>query len=155
MIEILSFGDITKDFERLGVTLRQTYVGEDYSVCEVTEDEFKTLDNEPDIEGTWQDGGWRYAEGSNQFTPNEKIKINGKEIIAWYDDSNDFDSEEEREEYLEEHDGIMPLEEYQDLLTYLCDEVGCSQPRNVCAVTIDLAKYNNVKLSELFKIYQG
>lgn len=49
----------------------------------------------------------------------------------------------------------MPLEEFYDLLQYLCDEMGCSSPRNVCALTKDLAKYNNMKLSELFLKYQG
>ena len=45
--------------------------------------------------------------------------------------------------------------ECDNLLSYLCDEVGASTFKNVCALTIDLAKYNNMKLSELFEIYQG
>ena len=156
MKEILTFGDLTKDFNRLGVELRQTYKGEDYGVCEVTEEEFITLDNDkPEREDTWEEGGWRYCKGSNQIEPNQKVLINNKEIIAWYDGSNDFDSEEEREYYLSQHKGIMPLENYKDLLTYLYYEMGCSQPRNVCALTKDLAKYNNMKLSEFFKKYQG
>lgn len=154
--EILIIGNVIKDFNRLGIELRQTYNGADYGVCEVTEEEFKKLCDEPDnIFGAWENGGWRYSEGSNQEQPNQKILIRNKEIIAWYDDSFDFDNEEERCEYLEEHNGIMPLESFCDLLQYLCDEMGCSQPRNICALTKDLARYNNMKLSELFKIYQG
>lgn len=155
MLEILTMGSVKKDFERLGIILRQTYNGDDYGVCEVTEDEFKTLCDEPeDIFGAWEECGWRYCEGSNKGKPNQKVLIMNKEIVAWYDDTNDFDSEEEKQDYLEEHNGVIPLEKYHDLLQYLCDECGVSQPRNVCALTTDLAKYNNMKLSELFKKYQ-
>ncbi|AEB77661.1 hypothetical protein ADU80_04830 [Clostridium botulinum] len=156
MKEILTMGDVTKDFTRLGIEIRQTYNGADYGVVEVTEEEFKTLCDEPDdIFGAWEKSGWRYCEGSNQAVPAQKILIMNKEIVAWYDNSDDFDSEEEKRTYLEEHNGIMPLEKFHDLLQYLCEGMGCSQPRNVCALTKDLAKYNYMKLSELFKIYQG
>lgn len=156
MIEILTMGDITKDFKRLGIKARQTYNGADYGVCEVTEDEFKILYDEPnDVFGTWEDCGWRYCKGSNQEKPTQKILIKNKEIVAWYGDSYDFDSEEEKRPYLEKHNGIISLEKFPDLLQYLCYEMGVSQPRNVCALTTDLAKYNNMKLSELFKQYQG
>lgn len=156
MIEILTMGDVTKDFARLGIEVRRTYNGADYGVCEVTEDEFKILCNEPDdIFGVWEDCGWRYCESSNQDKPTQKVLIKNKEIIAWYDDSIDFDGEEEKQEYLEKNDSVMPLEKFHNLLQYLCDEMGVSQPRNVCALTKDLAKYNNIKLSELFKQYQG
>lgn len=97
MKEVLIMGNVEKDFERLGITLRQTYKGADYGVCEVTEGEFKILCDEPDdIYGAWEDGGWRYCEGSNQDKPTQKVLIMGKKIIAWYDDSLDFDSEEEK-----------------------------------------------------------
>lgn len=148
MKEILTMGDITKDFNRLGVIVRQTYNGERYSVCEITEEEFKILCDEPNIEGTWEDGGWRYCDGSNQGIPSEKVVINNKELLCWYepDDSDDEEVEEDEESY---------IPQYTNLLEYLCDHMGCSQPRNVCALTKDLAKYNSIKLSELFKTYQG
>lgn len=156
MKEILIIGKVQDDFKRLGITLRQTYSGADYGVCEVTEEEFKILCDEPeDIYGAWEEGGWRYCEGSNVEEPQQKVLIANREITAWYDESKDFDSEEEKQIYLEENGGVIPLEEFHDLLQYLCDEMGCSSPRNVCALTKDLAKYNNMKLSELFKIYQG
>ncbi len=156
MKEILIFGDVSNDFKRLCVNLRQTYKGEDYGVCEITDEEFNILCSEPDdVEGVWSEGGWRYCEGSNQEEPTQKVLINNKEIIAWYDDSLDFDNKEEKQEYLKENGGVMPLEEFHDLLQYLCDEMGCSSPRNVCALTKDLAKYNNMKLSELFLKCQG
>lgn len=135
MKEVLIMGNVEKDFERLGIALRQTYEGKDYGVCEVTEDELKLLCNDADNdnENTWQDCGWRYCKRSNQSKPKQKVLINNKEITAW---------------------GVIPLEEFDDLLQYLCDEMGCSQPKNVCALTKDLAKYNNMKLSELFLRYQ-
>lgn len=153
MIEILTMGNVENDFKRVGVKVRQTYIGEEYGVCEVTEDEFKTLCND-EADG-WVDCGWRYAKGSNQQDPDEKVLINGKEIIAWYDAFKVFDSEEEKQDYSKEHNGIMLLEKFSNLLEYLCNEMGCSQPRNVCALTVHLAKANNMKLSELFKKYQG
>lgn len=155
MVEILIMGDVAKDFKRLGVKLNQTYSGHEYGVCEVTEEEFKILCNEPDIKDTWIKCGWRYCKGSNQQKPSKKILINNKEIIAWYNDYLDFDSEEERLTYIEEHGGVMPLERFDDLLTYFVIEMGVSQPKNICALSVDLAKYNNIKLSELFNIYQG
>ncbi|WP_416188246.1 hypothetical protein [Clostridium perfringens] len=155
MVEILIMGDVAKDFKRLGVKLNQTYNGYEYGVCEVTEEEFKILCDEPDIKGTWINCGWRYCKGSNQQKPSQKVLINNKEIIAWYDDTLDFDSEEERLAYIEEHGGVMPLERFDDLLTYFVIEMGVSQPKNICALSVDLAKYNNIKLSELFNIYQG
>jgi hypothetical protein len=152
MKEILTMGDITKDFNRLGITIRQTYKTNDsdeYGVCEVTDEEFKILCDEPDdVAGTWEDCGWRYCEGSNQGIPSEKLVVNNKKLICWY------------EPYEDDEEGLEDEEEpctpqYTNLLEYLCDHMGCSQPRNVCALTKDLAKYNNMKLSELFKIYQG
>lgn len=136
MIEILIMGNVAKDFNRLGIELRETYNGVNYKVCEVTKEEFETLCDEPDIEGIWDEGCWRYCKGSNQDKPNRKVVINGKEIIAWYDDE-------------------IPLKEFRGLVHYLCEEMGVSQPRNVCALSTDLAKHNNMKLSELFKIYEG
>ena len=155
MLEILTMGNIKKDFDRIGIQLRQTYKGKEYGVCEVTDKELDTLCDDPDIPYTWIACGWRYCEGSNQEKPSKKVLINNKEIIAWYDDIWEFDSEEEKQAYLKEHNGIIEPVEYTNLLEYLCDEMGCCQPINICALTKDLAKYNNMKLSELFKIYQG
>lgn len=41
-----------------------------------------------------------------------------------------------------------------NLLEYLDIEMGCTAFTNVCAVTKDLAKYNNMTMAELFKKYQ-
>lgn len=68
MKEILTMGDATKDFNRLGVEVRQTYSGEEYGVCEVIEDELKILcDESEDIEGAWENCGWRYRVKRNKM----------------------------------------------------------------------------------------
>lgn len=145
MKEILTFGDVTKDFKRLGVEIRQTYNGKRFRVCEITEEEFEILCNDlcdGIITATWLEGGWYYCEGSNQRIPTDIVIINNKKIIAWC------------REHLEKHNEIIPLKKYRDLLSYLSNEMSCSMVKNVCALTKDLAKYNNMKLSELFKQYQ-
>lgn len=142
MIEILTFGDISKDFKRLHIPLRQTYKGKDYSVCELTEDECDILSSDTAIYNVWTDCGWRLCKGSNQWAPNHVFTINNVQLKAW----------REPDDYL----GCEPPQEkYRDLLEYLCLEMGVVEPHNVCALAIDLAKYNNMKLSELFKIYQA
>lgn len=148
MRELLISGNVDNDFKRLGVNPKLTYGDEDkeYKVYEVSEEDFEILCNEPDIEGTWENCGWRYCTGSNKGVVNNKLIVNGKELKCWY--KEDF---EEGLDELEEE--FKP--EYDDLLTYLCDECGCSTFKNVCALTTDLAKANNLKLSQLFNGYQG
>ncbi len=136
MIEILTSGNIEKDFERLGVEVRQTYNGKFYGVCEVTEKEFEKLRKEPDIENTWNNCGWRHNEGSNLGIPSTELLINGKKMIGWGD----------------EEEEIMTV--HNNLLEYL-EERGFTTFRNISALCTDLAKYNNMKLSELFKTYQN
>lgn len=149
MIEFLTMGNITKDFNRLGIPVRQTYNGKDYGVCEVTDEEFKIMLEEPDdIEGTWEDCGWRHCNGSNQGNTNSTLIIKGKELKCWYTPWAD-------DEETEDKDNESYLPKYNNLLTYLCDEVGVSQPRNVCALAKDLSKYNDITMAQLFKTYQG
>lgn len=45
--------------------------------------------------------------------------------------------------------------QYAKLTDYLSYELGVSQPRNVCACCMDLAKYNNMTMTELFKKYES
>ena len=137
MRDILTFCDIKKDFERLGIEVRRTYSGKIYSVCEVTDEEFKTLCEEPDIEGTWDECGWRFAKGSVMGVPYSFRVVNKKKLRVWRENRK------------------FKCKEYEDLLTYFNIGLGASQPRNVCALATDLAKYNNMKMSELFRIYQG
>lgn len=151
MKEILVWGSPEKEFTRLGVNPELTWKGigwdkgEEMRVYEVNENDFKILCNEEDDEQYWKDTGWRYCEGSNQGVPQSKTKVNNKDLICWYEPFVDEEDEEYDEPY---------YEEFKHLLQYLCDSVGASQPRNVCALAMDLAKYNNMKMSDLFREYQ-
>lgn len=150
MKEILVWGNPEKDFARLRVNPELTWKGigwdkeDEIRVYEINEDDFKILCDEEDDERYWQDAGWRYCEGSNQGVPEFKAKVNGKDLICWYEPFIDEEDEDDEPYY----------EEFKHLLQYLCDSVGASQPRNVCALAMDLAKYNNMKMAELFKEYQ-
>jgi hypothetical protein len=44
---------------------------------------------------------------------------------------------------------------YDNLTTYMCDELGASQPRNVCALAVDLARANGMTMAKLFETYEG
>lgn len=44
---------------------------------------------------------------------------------------------------------------FESLTEYLCYFIGASMPKNVVACVVDLAKFNNMKVSELMKKYEG
>ena len=83
--------------------------------------------------------------------------INGEKLMAWdglqrkewcRDCSDCAGTEKDKDECFHDH-------QYPDILIYLCDEIGASTERNVCACMIDLARQNNLTLAELFKKYLG
>lgn len=43
--------------------------------------------------------------------------------------------------------------QYAKLTDYLCYGIGASQSKNVCACCVDLAKYNDMTMAELFEKY--
>lgn len=157
MIEILG-GDLDKAFEELNINAVKTYEGDTQlddltQVWEVEEVDFERLCNIDDED--WKDnwGWWRSAEGSNMYNELDDYIINNSKMIAW-DGDNRLEFKEENEDGDEDDRWWFPRE-YSSLLGYLSEEIGASQPRNVCALVVDLAKMNNIKLSELLKKYQG
>ncbi|BAR82333.1 hypothetical protein KNN_01487 [Bacillus thuringiensis serovar tolworthi] len=146
--EILVQGNITEDLKRLGINATRTYGDEttSYQVYEVSEEDFRKLSDDAENMDTddshWKNGGWRWDTGSNQPIPTDKAEVNNQELVCWVETIND-DEETYRNDW------------YVDLLEYLDVGVGCTAFRNVCAVTKDLAKYNNMSMAELFKKYQG
>lgn len=121
-----------------------TYAGDEYEVwkvsdklfeqmCEMTEEEF--------VELAGEDAWWRQSEGSVLGVPDTTVYINGQEMLGW----NKRWADEDEKWEIHEH----------SLTDYLCDQIGVSQPRNVCACAMDLAKYNNMSMSELFRKYEG
>ncbi len=149
MKEIL--GDNLEQFfahiDKYGVESSLTYKGERYEVWEVDDDLFPEIcdmTEEKFIELAGEDAWWRQSEGSILDVPDTKVYINGHEILAWADEP--WEDEEDDDEF----------EIYASCLTdYLCDVVGASQPKNVCALAVDLAKYNNMTMGELFAKYEG
>ena len=145
MKEVLTFWEIKEDFERLGIRVRKTYVGKEYIVCELSDEEFKSLCDEPDIKGTWENGGWRYVDSSILGEPNIVREIRGKQLKCWEGDTDYVDFMKE----------IGIEVKHENLLDYMSEELGVGQMGNVCALAMDLAKYNGMKMSELFEVYQG
>lgn len=121
-----------------------TYFGDKFEVWDVsenlynkmygmTEDEFLKLAGE--------DAWWRNCEGSVlQYLKRGTIDINGKEMIGWI------------EMYGK---NIIHYDlSYCSLTEYLCEFIGASTGKNVCACAKDLAKYNNMTMGELFNEYE-
>lgn len=145
MKEIL--GNNMEQFFNKEVSGRCTYKGGMYEVWEVPDGLFDfmcDMTEERFVELAGEDAWWRHSEGSNLGVPDTTVHINGNEMIGWADEP--WEDEDEDDEF----------EIYASCLTsYLCDVIGASQPRNVCAVAVDLAKYNNMTMGELFNKYEG
>ena len=164
-------------FEWLHIFPKNTYCGSvgywsHFEVWELSESELdkliKTFDfdvgdedwNNIASEDTW----WRYSKGSNQGTPNEEFIINGKPIHAWRSELKidglkkmwDEAPVKERLEYSNDFENYCDIwlpKRYNDILEYLCEELGASTETNVCALVTDLAKYNNISIADIFKNY--
>lgn len=119
-----------------------TYKGDRYEIWEVSNEVFNAMcdmTEERFEELAGEDAWWRSADGSNLCIPDTKVHINGRELLGWAGEP--WENEDEDDEF----------EIYvKNLSDYLCDVIGASQPRNVCALAVDLAKYNNMTMGELF-----
>ncbi len=116
-----------------------TYAGNRYEVWEVSDDLFKRMcDMSEDefVELAGEEAWWRSCTGSNLGFPDTKFKVNGKTLLGW----NWRDKERKK---------------YENLSDYLCECVGASTEKNVCACSVDLAKYNHITMAELFDKYEG
>lgn len=153
-------------FDNSGLNGTCTYKGKIYEVWEVSDDVFNKMCDmtEEEFLNLCPDGMWRYSAGSIMGTPSVNYEINGYNLAAW---------DHRREQYIDDciHCSIRELhnckqteEDYIEcfgvrrhecLLEYLCEEIGASQPRNVCALAMDLALHNNMTLGELFMKYEG
>jgi hypothetical protein len=149
MVEILggnlkTFMDsVGKDYEAVEIT----YAGKDYEVWEISDELLQRMRNMPEDEFftlAGKDAWWRWSSGSVLGTPNQEAFINGELIVCW---DNDY--------YLPDEYEDAPIKHFDSLTQYLCDCVGASQPKNVCALSVDLAKYNGISMAELFGIYEG
>lgn len=100
-------------------------------MCNMAEDKFTALAGEE----AW----WRSSDGSNLGCPDTYFTVNDAELLAW--DSTIYSSKKG-------HD-------YSNLSEYLCECMGASLPKNVCALATDLALYNNMTMGELFETFEG
>lgn len=127
------------------------------SLCEITDEQFERWSEE----GAW----WRCAEGSNQGIPDTEFVVNNHPILAWrnmykiHDLQAEWDElpSYERSEYkdFDDYCDVWLPKKHKNILNYMCDELSASTERNVCALAVDLAKYNNVTMAELFRKYGG
>lgn len=100
-------------------------------MCNMSEEEFFGIAGE--------DAWWRSSTGSIIGVPDTEFDVNGNNLVAW--DSPIYESKKDNK--------------YENLSDYLCNCIGASQPRNVCACAMDLAKYNDITMGELFEKYEG
>ena len=155
-IEILA-GSMGSYFARTGIQAKKTWEGTrygdgTYQVWELSQEEFERLSATEDK--SYQDEEWwRSAEGSNMGLVHRRFKINHHYIKAW--DGASREEQEEENKQLSADDRISTPREYRRLTEYLCDEIGASQPRNVCALCTDLAKQNGMTMAELFRKYES
>lgn len=118
------------------------FANSEYEVWEVSDELFKTMCdmNEEEFEKfAGDEAWWRSSEGTILGVPNCKFEVNERTLIGW--DSPIYDSKIGRE--------------YKNLTDYLCNCIGVSTERNVCACAVDLAKYNDITMAELFARYEG
>lgn len=164
MKEIL--GNNLEQFFNTEINGERTYKGNRYEVWEVSNETFNAMCDMPEekfVELAGEDAWWRSAEGSNQGVPDYAFTVNGEKLIAWYDTYRDkdliedFENEDEvdKEDGLEQYIATWHTTEFPTLTDYLCNELGASTERNVCALAVDLAKYNNIAMGELFAKYEG
>lgn len=126
-----------------------TYAGNRYEVWEVSDELHKKMcymSEEEFVELAGEEAWWRSSIGSNLGVPDTKFIVNGKELVGW-----------DREENLYRQCWCYgdQVNKYANLSDYLCNGVGASQPKNVCACAMDLAKYNDMTMGELFQKYEG
>ena len=149
------FDNVDKDSKHADIT----YAGNKYEVWQVSDELFEQMCkmSEEDFYklAGWR-AWWRQSDGSNLGVPYITYFIKGKTIKAWEcRDRSDWcygcqcDDEESCVECMDYS------REFSSLLEYLCDEVGASVEKNVCACAMDLAKYNDMTMGELFTKYEG
>lgn len=172
VVEILGGNGIEFALKDLGIKYNKTYSKKlnpkkkndvHYEVYEISKDDMKRLDSIFD----WPDnyGWWRWAKGSNMGTPFDIFTVNGKELIAWGGAKREdliLDwADESNEEKAAYHYSFKEYEEtqypyvYENLSSYMCNELGASTEKNVCALAVDLARANGMTMAQLFKTYEG
>jgi len=126
----------------LKLNCKRTYDGELYSVWEIDDEGLSKLFNVPEEQWSPHWGWFRYAKGCNiSHWPTTLFNVNGKPMIGFYNEDDDYCKAKIDKSYLTFSD-------------YLCDVIGASTPKNVCALAVDIAKLNGLTMGELFNKYE-
>ncbi|QQO38852.1 hypothetical protein BCPG3_140 [Bacillus phage BCPG3] len=144
-IEVFTIGAIEEQFDRLGIVPEeQVFVKSSYErigVATLTPANYSKLVTDSCIDtAVWENAGWRNPLGSNLGIPTQKATVNKKTLICWLDDYTTDDEE-------------ITNDWFVDLFEYLDVGVGATMFRNASAVMKDLAKHNNLTITELLKQY--
>lgn len=116
-----------------------TYAGKRYEVWEVSDELYKKMcdmSEEEFVGLVGEDAWWVSSEGSVLGVPDTKFTINGEDMIGWNTGC--------------EYENFQ----YNSLSDYFYYGVGVSRSKDVCACAMDLAKYNNMTMGELFQKYE-
>lgn len=108
---------------------------EEYQVWLLSKEDFDNICAVDDADWKENWGWWRYSPGSILGLAFDQYIVNGQQIKAW--------------------GGRSDVKQYDNILSYLSDQLGASTEKNVCALTVDLAEQNGLTLSELFRKYLG
>lgn len=135
----LFFDLIDKNFNQADIT----HAGNRYEVWEVSDElheEMCNMTEEQFVKLAGEDAWWRSSDGSNLWAEDIiEFEVNGKNMIGW-----DSPIYSRKKRY-----------KYKTLSEYLCECIGASQPKNVCACAMDLAKFNDMTMGELFSRFEG
>lgn len=142
LIEILG-DNLTKFFSKIEVSgssvVKMTYKGPRYEVWTLSENVFKIICDMTEsefVELAGDDGWWGQSDGSVLGPKTGTRTVNNHRLQCWVDTR------------------LSSRLRYESVSEYLCDSVGASTPRNVCACLVDLAKFNNMTISKLLSIYE-
>lgn len=139
-IEILCFGQIEKDFQRLGVQAESTYrdTSNYLKTYLIDNENFLRLCN--DTEEFKQEGVWLNVDNYGLGNWNSIVDINNASCFCWL-----LDEVEDSEEF----------PEFKNVLEYIEKALNVKSDWKVCQILNDLAKLNHMSLSKFLKTYQG
>lgn len=146
---------------------KRTYCGNKYEVWEISSETYEILCDMLNSENDkYPNSAWYYADGSNMGAPNAEYIIHKQPIKAWDGEARlNWKDDEcvECSDYLNgrcfaiDDDVLSCLgqRECYNLTDYFSYEIHVGLLKNICALAVDLAKYNNMTLGELFTKYEG
>lgn len=146
----------------------KTYSGKKYEVWEISDKAYKIMSDMTDEEfyKLYPLTEWAFASGSNMGEPEVDYIINEQPIKAWDGEQRLSWKDDECvdcSDYLEgrcsatdeDVSGCYYSRKWYNLTDYFSYEIPVGELLNICALAVDLAKYNNMTLGELFTKYEG